>query len=109
MGAPLIRTSTPGIYRRGPEGRYVVVYKVDGRQRRETVRTMRDARAHKRQREAARDAGTLVAQSKVTLGQHARQWVERHHGGSRGFRESTRRDYRRDLSATSSPTWASTG
>ncbi len=96
MAAPLVKTSHPGIYRRG--GRYVVVYRVNGRQRRETVRTLDDARRLKRAREADRDRGDLVALDRVTLHEYAREWVERYVGkGRSGFRESTRDDYRRDL------------
>ncbi len=96
MAAPLERTAHPGIFRRG--GRYVVVYRVNGRQRRETVRTLDDARRLKRAREADRDRGDLVALDRVTLHEYAREWVERYVGkGRSGFRESTRDDYRRDL------------
>ncbi len=96
MPAPLVRTSSAGIYRRG--GRYVVVYRVNGRQRRETARTLDDARRLKRAREADRDRGDLVALDRVTLHEYAREWVERYVGkGRSGFRESTRDDYRRDL------------
>jgi len=96
MAAPLVKTSHPGIFRRGE--RYVIVYLVNGRQRRETVRTLDDARRLKRAREADRDRGDLVALDRVTLHEYAREWVERYVGkGRSGFRESTRDDYRRDL------------
>jgi hypothetical protein len=95
MPAPLQRTSVPGVYKRG--SRYVVTYRVNGKQRRESARTLDDARRLKRAREAAADRGTL-AQSRVTFSEYATEWVERYHGcGSRGFREATRDDYRRDL------------
>jgi hypothetical protein len=51
------KTRHPGIYRRG--GRYVVVYKVDGRQRWESARTLDGARRLKVARMADRDRGEL--------------------------------------------------
>ncbi len=96
MGAPMVKTKTPGIFQRG--SRYVVVYRVNGRQRKETVRTYDEARRLKRAREAARDAGEFQELSRVKFAVYAREWIERYHGtGSRGFREETRDEYRRDL------------
>ena len=41
MAAPMKKTRHPGIYKRG--SRYVVVYKVDGRQRKESAHTLDEA------------------------------------------------------------------
>jgi integrase len=95
MSAPLVRTATPGIYKRG--SRYVVVYKVDGRQRKESARTLADARALKASRKAAGDRGEHVAPTTVKLADYARGWIDRYQGRGKGFRERTRDDYRRDL------------
>jgi integrase len=90
------RTNTPGIYKRG--SRYVVVYKVDGRQRKESARTYAEARRLKSSREADRDRGDLHQQSRVKFREYAEEWVERHQGrGGRGFRDATRDEYRRAL------------
>lgn len=98
MAAPLVRSAHPGIYRRGE--RYVVVYRVNGRQRRETVRTLDQARRLKRAREADRDRGEFQARSAVHLRAFLEEWVDRYHGnGRRGFREGTRAEYRRLLDA----------
>jgi hypothetical protein len=93
----MVKTKTPGVYKRG--GRYVVVYYVEGRQRKEAARTLEDARALKAKREAAVDSGEFHEHPRATLHEYAREWVERYQGrGRRGFREGTREDYRRMLS-----------
>jgi hypothetical protein len=43
MSATLEKTTTPGIYKRG--GRYVAVYRANGRQRKVFARTLKEARA----------------------------------------------------------------
>lgn len=95
MAARMVRTATPGIYKRG--SRYVVVYKVDGRQRKESARTLMEARAIKRARETARDRGEVVEQTRELLREYSRRWIDTYTGKGRGFRERTRQDYRRDL------------
>lgn len=96
MAAPMVKTRTPGVYKRG--SRYVVVYYVEGRQRKESARTLEDARALKTKREAAVDSGEFHGRSRATLHEYACEWVERYQGrGRRGFREGTRDDYRRIL------------
>src|SRR5829696_4745922 len=94
MAARMEKTKTPGIYKRG--SRYAFSYRHNGKQRWESFRTLDAARRAKRAREAARDVGELHEQSRVPFREYAEEWVERHRG-SRGFRESTRDDYRRDL------------
>jgi integrase len=90
-GAPLVKTTTSGIYRReGDRGtRYVVIYRDrDGKQRKETARTLDEARALKRRREG----GETNAAGRLTFAAYAREWVERHPA-----RDTTRSDYRRHL------------
>lgn len=96
MGARLERTRTPGVYKRGQ--RYVVVYRVGGRQRKESCRTLAEARKVRATRLADAARGDLFEASRVTFAAYVVEWVERYQGtGRRGFREATRDDYRRDL------------
>src|SRR5215204_3733641 len=97
MAAPLERTRHPGIYKRGR--RYVVVFRgSDGRQRKEAVRTLEEARKLKAARAADVARGEFHPQSRERFRDYAESWVERYQGtGRRGFRESTRDDYRRLL------------
>jgi hypothetical protein len=49
MPAPMLRTETPGVYRRG--SRYVATYRgVDGRQHKESAATLEEARVLKAER-----------------------------------------------------------
>ena len=99
MAAKLVKTKTPGIYRRG--SRYAVLYRdAEGRQRQESARTLDDARTLKAERTAAVATGEYHPTARIKLRDYAREWVERYQGrGSRGFRENTRDEYRRDLEA----------
>ncbi len=96
----LIKTKTPGIFKKpGARTRpYVVVFRAAGKQRKETCRTMSEARAIKSAREADDARGEFLARSKITLRAYLKEWVETYHGnGRRGFREGTRVEYRRVL------------
>lgn len=97
MAAKLEKTKTPGIYKRGT--RYAVLYRdAEGRQRQESARTLDEARKIKAARSTAVATGEFHPSSRVKLREYALEWVERYQGrGRRGFRESTRDDYRRDL------------
>ena len=97
MSAPLVAIKKhPGIYKRG--AKYVVAYRANGRQKRETVRTLKDAIRIKRARETDRDRGELQEDSRVRFREYAEEWVGRYMGnGKRGFTDDTRLDYRRDL------------
>jgi integrase len=97
MPAPMTKTKTPGVYKRG--SRYVVVYRdINGKQRKESARTYEDARRLKATRNADVARGEYQEQSKTTFNAYSAEWVERYVGrGKRGFRESTRDDYRRLL------------
>src|SRR5262249_53701692 len=92
-----VKTKTPGIFRRG--SRYVVVYRdADGRQRKESARTLDEARKIKAARTADVARGEFHPLSRERFRDYAVDWVERYQGnGRRGFRESTRDDYRRLL------------
>jgi hypothetical protein len=49
MAAPLEKTRTPGVFKRG--SRYVFSYRVDGKQRWESCRTLEEARRAKAARQ----------------------------------------------------------
>lgn len=96
MAAPMEKTRHPGIFKRG--SRYVVVYKVDGRQHKESARTLDEARRLKAARMADRDRGEFQELSRVKFRDYADEWIDRYQGnGRRGFTENTRDEYRRDL------------
>lgn len=93
MAAKLEKTRTPGIYKRG--GRYVFSYRVEGRQRWESCRTLDEARRAKAARATDIRRGEFQDHSRTTLHDYAREWIERYQGtGRRGFREETRSEYR---------------
>jgi integrase len=97
MAAPLVRTSTPGVYRRG--GRYVVVFRdPEGRQRRRSAGTLAEARRLKSELNADVARGEYRAGSRVRVDEYAREWVRTYEGRtSRGIRAETVREYGRDL------------
>jgi hypothetical protein len=75
MAAKLEKTKTPGIFKRG--GRYVFSYRVDGRQKWESARTLDEARSLKSERITDARRGELEERSTVTLHEYALEWVER--------------------------------
>ena len=92
----LVRTDTPGVYRRGKV--YAYVYRGEGRQKWGTAPTLAAARRAKRQAEADADRGLIFDTEDVRFGDYARRWITTHQGRtSSGFRESTRRWYRQAL------------
>jgi integrase len=101
MAARFERTRYPGIYKRGSS--YVLTYRVGGKQKKESCKTLEEARKKKAARQAAIDAGEFQEKTRVTFAEFAREWVERYQGRGRGFRESTRDDYRRLLNTYAIP------
>ena len=96
MAAKLEKTKTPGIFKRG--SRYVFSYRVAGKQRWESARTLEEARRAKAARTTDVGRGEFEARSRITLHEYAREWVQRYNGrGRRSFRDSTRADYERIL------------
>ena len=90
----MVPTRTPGVYKRG--GRYVAVYYVDGKQKKESARTYDEARALKARREVDVARGEFHDASRTPFAAYFREWVERYQGkGRQGFREGTRDEYRR--------------
>jgi integrase len=102
-GRKLVKTSTPGIYRRtnadGSLGAYVVIFRAAGKQRREYAATLAEARRIKAERTADVARGEFQERSTVTLRAFLTDWIERYagKGGRNGFREGTREEYRRLL------------
>src|SRR5450432_1314353 len=96
MAAPLVKTRTPGIYRRG--SRYVFSYRVDGKQRWESCRTLEEARRAKSARHTDIGRGEFEESSRDTLHEFLRTWIKTYQGtGRRGYREETRDEDRRLL------------
>lgn len=96
----LKKTRTPGVFRRidakGKTIGYVCVFRAGGRQRKRIARSYEEAKRVKRQSETDRDRGELEERSAITFLRYLDEWVERYRGqGRRGFRESTREEYRR--------------
>jgi integrase len=96
MAAKMERTKTPGIFKRG--SRYAFSYRVNGKQRWESFRTLDEARRAKSARATDIERGEFVERSRVTLHVYAAEWIDRYQGrGRRGCRENTRDEYRRLL------------
>jgi hypothetical protein len=92
MVLPLESTELAGVYRRG--SKFVVVYRVEGRQRKQSADTLADARAIKLQRD-----GEARAQRRgPTLHEFSLSWLDRYAGsGHDSVRANTRRECRRLL------------
>jgi hypothetical protein len=92
MVLPLEPTDVPGVYRRG--SKFVVVYRVDGRQRKQSADTLTQARAIKLER----DGEARALRRGPTLHGFSLAWLDRYAGTGRdSVRASTRREYRRLL------------
>lgn len=96
----LKKTKTPGVFKRiDGEGQtigYVSVFRSAGRQRKRHARTYDEAKRIKRESETDRDRGELQERTTIGFLRYVDEWVERYRGqGRRGFRESTREEYRR--------------
>ncbi|MGZ8647665.1 MAG: tyrosine-type recombinase/integrase [Solirubrobacteraceae bacterium] len=82
----------PGVYRRG--SRFVVVYRVGGRQRKQSADTLAEARAIKLER----DGDARALRRGPTLHGFGLSWLDRYAGTGRdSVRANTRREYRRLL------------
>ncbi len=92
MVLPLQPTEVPGVYRRG--SRLVVVYRVEGRQRKQSADALAGARAIKLQR----DGEARALRRGPTLHGFSLSWLDRYAGsGHDSVRANTRREYRRLL------------
>jgi integrase-like protein len=91
-GLPLQRTEVPGVYRRG--SKFVVVYRVGGRQRKQSAGSLAEARAIKLERDG--EARALLRGP--TLHEFSLAWLDRYAGsGHDSLRDNTRREYGRLL------------
>jgi integrase len=93
----LTKTGTPGVYKRG--NRYVVVFRdPQGRQRKRSARTLAEARDLRSSLVADVKRGEYRALSRVTFAEYAPQWLATYQGRtSRGVRETTLDEYRREV------------
>jgi hypothetical protein len=90
MSAKMVKTKTPGIFNPG-SGYVAVACDAHGSQCKCSFPTMTAAREWKATATADRDRGETQPNTRVTLHEFARAWVERYRGtGRRGFRERTR-------------------
>ena len=102
MATKMERTRHPGIYKRG--SRYVVTYRAEGKQRKESVPTLKAALALKAARVSDRDRGEFQEFSRRRCREYVEEWIDTYQGtGKRGFTEGTRDSYRRDLEAYAYP------
>jgi integrase len=93
VGAPLEKTSVPGVYRRG--GRYTVKYRDPaGKQRSRSAATMAEARSLKAELSADLRRGEYRETSRLTFAEYAADWMRTYSGRtSRGLKATTLADY----------------
>jgi integrase len=89
----LVKTSAPGIFSKG--ARYVVVYRdSDGRQRKQSCRTLAEAKTFKATVTADKSRGEIVRPSRVTVADYFAEWLPAYHGRtSKGIKEQTKEGY----------------
>jgi len=94
MAAPLEKTRHPGIYKRG--ARYVVVWQHNGRQHKESFRTLSEAREGQGKR---RQHGEKRPATRQTFEEYAREWLGTYAGRTKRGRPGslTSADYRRSV------------
>ncbi len=93
----LIRTKTPGVYKRG--SRYVVTYRDPrGIPRKRSARTLAEARDLKAAVTADVRRGDYREQTRISFAAYAEEWMQTFQGRtSSGIRPETLADYRADL------------
>src|SRR6266576_3530629 len=96
MPSALVRTSTPGIFRRG--SRYcVVVRDQSGKQRKRSAATLAEARTLKAALQTDIERGEFV-DSRVTFAEYAPTWLDSYKGRTRrGVKPETVADYRKTI------------
>jgi len=99
---PLIKTQTPGVYKKG--SRYIVRYRVRGEDRKRSARTYAEARSLKAKLTTDLQSGEHREAHSTTFEEYAREWIGTYTGRTtRGFRESTRVGYRRTIETVAIP------
>lgn len=103
MSRPLIRTSVPGVYRRG--NAYVVVLRDDtGRQFKRFADTLAQARRMRAGLQTDLDRGEIGDTRRITFAEYLEEWRCTYRGrSSRGLRQSTLDDYVRTLERDALP------
>lgn len=97
MADKLVTTQTPGVYRKGDA--YLFIYRHRGRQvKKFTGKNYKDTCAERAEVLADIVRGEHRKGSDQTFGAYAAQWIDTYTGRTtRGFRESTRTNYRRSI------------
>lgn len=97
MAAPTVKIDgSPGVFKRG--SRYLATwYDHDGKLRKQSFRTLKEAKAHKRAMDSARDRGEIVLSSKLTFAAYLDEWIATYNGKRGDVRAVTKSDYVRDL------------
>jgi integrase len=103
MSAPLEKTKTPGIYRRG--SRYVVTFRDhNGRPRKRSAATQAEARDLKAALTTDVKRGDYRPQTQLSFADYVQEWVSTYQGRtSRGIRPETLLDYKNDLERDAIP------
>jgi len=107
MSAPLVRTKNPGIYSRG--NRYVVKERDQtGRIQTRSAATLAEARSIKAQIRTDSARGEFRPRANAPFDGYAIEWIDNYTGRtSRGFKKTTRQDYKRDLERHAIPFFGS--
>jgi len=102
MSAPLERTQTPGVFKRG--NRYVVIFRDwQGKQRKRSARTLAEARKLKASLTTDVERGEFV-DSRITFAEYAPSWIDRYKGRTkRGIKPETLTDYRKTIERDALP------
>src|SRR5919198_4548982 len=102
-GRRLVKTGTPGVYRRG--SRYVVQFRdPSGKLRKRAAATMKEARELKASLKTDVSRGEYRETSRITFAELAPEWVATYGGRTkRGIEETTRLDYQASLEADAVP------
>jgi len=102
VSARLVKTATPGVYKRGE--RYVVVFRDwQGKQRKCSARTLAEARKLKASKTTDVERGEFV-DSRITFAEYAPSWIDRYKGRTkRGIKPETLADYRKTIERDALP------
>lgn len=97
MSAPMIKTDTPGIYRRG--AKYVATWRdARGKQRRQSAPTKAAASVVRAKGIEDAQRGVVRSISTATFAAYATKWLDTYRGRtSKGIRPTTRDDYRHQI------------